>query len=32
MKQPAVEAADILRAQGSRFLDKYQSSFGYQKN
>ena len=31
MKQPAVEAADILRAQGSRFLDKYQSSFGYQK-
>ena len=31
MKQPAVEVADILRAQGSRFLDKYQSSFGYQK-
>lgn len=23
--------ADILRAQGSRFLSKYQSSFGYQK-
>ena len=26
-----MEVADILRAQGSRFLDKYQSSFGYQK-
>jgi Putative transposase/Transposase zinc-binding domain len=31
MSRPAVEVADILRAQGSRFLDKYQSSFGYQK-
>ncbi len=31
MNRPAVEVADILRAQGSRFLDRYQSSFGYQK-
>jgi hypothetical protein len=31
MSRPAVEMADILRAQGSRFLDKYESSFGYQK-
>jgi hypothetical protein len=31
MNQPAVEVADLLRAQGSRFLDRYQSSFGYQK-
>ena len=31
MNRPAVELADILHAQGSRFLDKYQSSFGYQK-
>lgn len=31
MSRPAVEVADILRAQGSRFLSKYQSSFGYQK-
>src|SRR6478609_11995138 len=31
MSRPTVEVADILRAQGSRFLDKYQSSFGYQK-
>ncbi len=26
-----MEVADILRAQGSRFLSKYQASFGYQK-
>jgi hypothetical protein len=31
MSRPAVEVADILRAQGSRFLNKHQSSFGYQK-
>ena len=31
MNQPAVEVADLLRAQGSRFLGQYQSSFGYQK-
>jgi len=31
MSRPVAEVADILRAQGSRFLDKYQSSFGYQK-
>ncbi len=26
-----MELADILHAQGNRFLDKYRSSFGYQK-
>ena len=26
-----MEVAEILRAQGSRFLNKYQSGFGYQK-
>jgi predicted RNA-binding Zn-ribbon protein involved in translation (DUF1610 family) len=31
MNRPAVEVADILRAQGSHFLNKYPSSFGYQK-
>ena len=31
MSRPVVEVADILRAQGSRFLNKYQSNFGYQK-
>jgi Putative transposase/Transposase zinc-binding domain len=31
MSRPVVEVADILRAQGSRFLSKYQSSFSYQK-
>jgi Putative transposase/Transposase zinc-binding domain len=31
MSRPAVEVADILHAQGSRFLDRYQSSFGYQQ-
>jgi hypothetical protein len=31
MSRPVVEVADILHAQGSHFLDKYQSSFGYQK-
>jgi hypothetical protein len=31
MSRPAVEVADILHTQGRRFLDKYQSSFGYQK-
>jgi hypothetical protein len=31
MIRPALEAADILRAQGSHFLDKYQSSFSFQQ-
>lgn len=31
MSRPVVEVADILRAQGGHFLNKYQSSFGYQK-
>ena len=31
MSRPPVEVADILRAQSSRFLSKYQSNFGYQK-
>ena len=30
MTRPAVEVADILQ-QGSRFLDKYQSSFSFQQ-
>jgi len=29
--RPAVEVADILRAQGDRFLDRYRTSFSYQK-
>ena len=31
MTKPAVEVADILRAKGSRFLDKYRSSFSFQQ-
>src|SRR5436190_20244421 len=31
MSRPAVEVADILHAQGSRFLDRYQSSLDYQQ-
>jgi hypothetical protein len=31
MSRPTVEVADILRAQGSRFLDKYRSSFSFQQ-
>ena len=31
MTRPAVEVADILRAQGSRFLDKYRASFSFQQ-
>jgi hypothetical protein len=31
MSRPVVEVAEILRAQGSRFLSRYQSSFGYQR-
>ncbi len=31
MSRPAVEVADILRAQGSRFLDKYRNSFDFQQ-
>jgi Transposase zinc-binding domain/Putative transposase len=31
MSRPAVEVADILRAQGRRFLDQYQSSFSFQQ-
>src|SRR3954470_7489537 len=31
MSRPAVEVADILRAQGSRFLDRYESGFDYQQ-
>ena len=27
MSRPAVEVADILRAQGNRFLDRYEKSF-----
>jgi Putative transposase/Transposase zinc-binding domain len=31
MSQPAVEVADILRAQGDRFLDRYEKSFDFQQ-
>jgi hypothetical protein len=31
MNRPAVEVADILHAQGERFLDRYRTSFSYQQ-
>ena len=31
MTRPTLEVADILRAQGDRFLDRYRSSFGSQQ-
>jgi hypothetical protein len=31
MNRPAVEVADILRAQGNRFLDRYERSFDFQQ-
>jgi hypothetical protein len=31
MTRPTVEVADILRAQGDRFLDRYRSSFDFQQ-
>lgn len=31
MSQPAVEVADILRVQGRRFLDRYQSGLDFQQ-
>src|SRR5437879_12914934 len=31
MTRPALEVADILRAQGDRFLERYRSSFGFQQ-
>src|ERR1017187_4513755 len=31
MSRPAMEVPDILRAQGNQFLERYQSSFGYQR-
>jgi predicted RNA-binding Zn-ribbon protein involved in translation (DUF1610 family) len=31
MSRPAVEVADILRAQGNRFLDRYESSVDFQQ-
>ena len=31
MNRPAVEVADILRAQGDRFLDRYEKSFDFQQ-
>jgi hypothetical protein len=31
MTRPTVEVADILRAQGDRFLERYRSSFGFQQ-
>jgi hypothetical protein len=31
MSRPALEVADLLRAQGSRFLEQYQNTFSYQQ-
>jgi predicted Zn-ribbon and HTH transcriptional regulator len=31
MNRPTVEVADILRVQGTRFLDRYEKSFDYQQ-
>jgi putative transposase/transposase-like zinc-binding protein len=31
MTRPTLEVADILRAQGDRFLDRYRSSFSFQQ-
>jgi hypothetical protein len=31
MTRPTFEVADILRAQGDRFLDRYRSSFDFQQ-
>jgi hypothetical protein len=31
MSRPAVEVADILRAQGNRFLKRYDKSFSFQQ-
>src|SRR5881628_2344014 len=31
MSRPTLEVADILRAHGDRFLDRYRSSFGFQQ-
>jgi hypothetical protein len=31
MTRPTLEVADILRAHGDHFLDRYRSSFGYQQ-
>jgi putative transposase/transposase-like zinc-binding protein len=31
MSRPTVEVADVLRAQGNRFVDRYRSSFSFQQ-
>jgi hypothetical protein len=31
MSQPTLEVADLIRAQGDRFLDRYRSSFSFQQ-
>ena len=31
MSRPALEVADILRAQGDRFLKRFKSSLSYQQ-
>jgi Putative transposase/Transposase zinc-binding domain len=31
MSRPTLEVADLIRAQGDRFLDRYRSSFGFQQ-
>jgi len=32
MTRPTLEVADILRAQGDHFLDRYRSSFDFQQH
>jgi ribosome modulation factor len=31
MSRPTLEVADVIRAQGDRFLDRYRSSFSFQQ-
>jgi hypothetical protein len=31
MSRPTLEVADLIRAQGNRFLDRYRSSFSFQQ-
>ena len=31
MSRPTLEVAELIRAQGNRFLDRYRSSFGFQQ-
>ena len=31
MSRPTLEVADLIRAQGNRFLDRYRASFSFQQ-